>query len=66
MRGRIMSVYALVSGGVAPIGSLYAGYITKSFGADTGFVISGIIGGAAVGIIGFIFIMKNKRASIAS
>lgn len=59
MRGRIMGFYALVSGGVAPFGSLYAGYVAGNFGADFGFIISGAIGIIAVGTTA-IFFIKNK------
>jgi MFS family permease len=44
MRGRIMSVYSLVFGGLVPIGSLYAGAVAKILGPENTFIISGIIG----------------------
>jgi MFS family permease len=47
IRGRVMSVYAFVFGGVTPIGSLLAGNITEYAGAPTYMFISGIIGIAA-------------------
>lgn len=42
-RGRVMSVYSLVFGGVTPIGSLYAGTLSQTFGSHITFIISGII-----------------------
>ncbi len=43
-RGRVMSLYTLVFGGLIPIGNLYAGTITNHFGARIGFfACSGII-----------------------
>ena len=44
MRGRIMSVYSLVVGGTAPIGSLYSGIMCENFGVSTTFVVNGIVG----------------------
>ncbi|OGO78655.1 MAG: hypothetical protein A2Y23_00690 [Clostridiales bacterium GWB2_37_7] len=44
LRGRIMSVYSLVVGGTAPIGSLYSGIMTEKFGVSTTFVVNGILG----------------------
>ncbi|WP_434655085.1 MFS transporter [Thermoanaerobacterium thermosaccharolyticum] len=43
-RGRVMSVYSLVFGGVTPIGALYAGSLAEKLGAHITFIISGIIG----------------------
>ncbi|SHF39465.1 Predicted arabinose efflux permease, MFS family [Caloramator proteoclasticus DSM 10124] len=58
MRGRIMSVYSLVFGGLTPLGSIYAGTLAKYFGANNVFIISGIIG-----FIGF-FILFTRRRSL--
>ena len=44
MRGRIMSVYALVMGGAVPIGSMYSGTMAESFGVGFTFKISGMAG----------------------
>jgi len=44
MRGRIMSAYALTTGGMVPLGSLYAGYTAQRFGSSFAFRLSGIIG----------------------
>jgi MFS family permease len=45
LRGRVMSLYSLVLGGVTPFGSLFAGGIANRFGAGITFVISGLIVG---------------------
>ncbi|MGB9781013.1 MFS transporter [Caldanaerobacter sp.] len=42
-RGRVMSVYSLVFGGVTPIGSLYAGSLAQRFGSHITFIVSGAI-----------------------
>ena len=44
MRGRVMSVYTLVFGGVIPIGSLFAGQVTEYAGASGCMLISRISG----------------------
>lgn len=59
MRGRIMSVYSLVFGGLTPIGSLYAGTIAKYLGANNAFIISGLIG-----LVGFALLFKRRRELI--
>jgi MFS family permease len=56
MRGRIMSAYSLVFGGLVPLGSLYAGFSSKYLGLDWTFRISGIIG-----IAGFLVIYIRRR-----
>ena len=52
MRGRVMSVFSLVFGGMTPIGSLYAGKLTEIAGAPGCMIISGTIG-----ILGTLFIL---------
>ena len=44
MRGRVMSVYTLVFGGVVPIGSFFTGQVTEYFGTPGCMMISGFIG----------------------
>lgn len=44
MRGRVMSVYTLVFGGVIPVGSLFTGQVTEYTGVSGCMVISGILG----------------------
>ncbi|MBL8968172.1 MAG: MFS transporter [Spirochaetaceae bacterium] len=46
-RGRVMSVYSLVFGGVTPVGALYAGAVTDAAGPAACMVLSGSIGFAA-------------------
>ena len=41
-RGRVMSVYSLVSAGLTPLGSLLSGLVAQKYGADTCFMLSGI------------------------
>lgn len=51
MRGRVMSVYSFVMGGVAPFGSLITGQISEVAGAHTSITVCGLIGIAAVLLI---------------
>jgi MFS family permease len=46
-RGRVMSVFSLVFGGVTPIGALYAGTLTDAAGPSIAMLVSGLIGLAA-------------------
>ena len=46
-RGRVMSVYSLVFGGVTPIGALYAGLVSEVAGPAFCMALSGAIGLAA-------------------
>lgn len=41
-RGRVMSVYSLVSAGLTPLGSLLSGLVAQKYGADICFMLSGI------------------------
>ncbi len=43
-RGRVMSIYMLIFGGVTPIGALYCGTIIEHFGIPVYLQVSGIIG----------------------
>lgn len=60
MRGRVMSVYSLVFGGVTPIGSIFAGNISEYTGAHICMIISGIIGIAATTYT--IFMLHKNRS----
>ncbi len=61
MRGRVMSVYALVFGGVTPIGSLYAGKLIEIAGAPGCMIISGIIG--SLGTLFIVYMLKSKQTT---
>lgn len=56
MRGRIMSVYSFVFGGLSPVGSLYAGIAAKYLGSQYTFIISGIIG-----LMAFLLLLKKRK-----
>lgn len=48
MRGRVMSVYSWVFGGMTPLGSVFAGKISEAVGAHLSITICGLIGFLAV------------------
>lgn len=60
MRGRVMSVYSLVFGGVTPIGSLYAGKLIDIAGTGFCMVFSGIIGILSTAVIGGMIVHQHK------
>ena len=59
MRGRVMSVYALVLGGFTPIGSLFSGRIAESVGAQLCLIICGVIGLVVTIIISKLMFRNN-------
>ncbi|AFK85839.1 MULTISPECIES: MFS transporter [Thermoanaerobacterium] len=58
-RGRVMSVYSLVFGGVTPIGAIYAGSLAEKVGAHMTFIISGLIG---IAYILYVVLFKYKKS----
>lgn len=42
-RGRVMSVYTMVFGGVTPIGNLFAGSVSSAWGGRAGFIVSAVV-----------------------
>jgi predicted MFS family arabinose efflux permease len=52
LRGRVMSIYTWVSGGVFPIGAFIVGSISEAWGVSTAFLFNGTLGLAAVGALG--------------
>ena len=44
LRGRMMSLYTLVWGGVFPIGAFCVGAISEAWGVSTAFFVQGIVG----------------------
>lgn len=59
MRGRVMSVFMLVFGGMIPIGSLFTGQITELTGVRGCMIISGFIGVSAA--VWSVFAMRRKH-----
>ncbi len=59
LRGRVMSVYAIVFLGVTPIGSLFSGSLAHFWGAPATIAI-----GAAIGVLGLIAMMIRERLQL--
>jgi MFS family permease len=59
-RGRVMSIYTLVFGGLTPVGNLYAGGITDRFGPRVGFAACGII---TILLYSLLFVRRKKERS---
>ncbi|MDI3297974.1 MAG: MFS transporter [Bacillota bacterium] len=48
LRGRVMSLYVMVLNGVAPLGSLFVGWLAQRWNAGAGFLVGGAVSLAAV------------------
>ena len=51
IRGRVMSVFILLFSGMMPVGSIFSGLTTKYLGVQAGFLVSGVIGLAALALV---------------
>lgn len=64
-RGRVMSVYSLVFAGASPIGNMFAGITSDMFGANTSFLLSGVLTIVLIALLRLFFklriIQKNEN-----
>jgi len=60
MRGRVMSVFMLVYGGMIPIGSFFTGHVTELLGIRGCIIVSGIIG--VIAVIWSVFAMRRTHS----
>jgi MFS family permease len=44
LRGRVMSLYILLSGGVFPIGAFWVGFVSEHWGVSRAFLVNGVLG----------------------
>jgi len=51
LRGRVMSLYTLVSGGVFPIGAFWVGAVSEARGVSIAFLVNGLVGLAGLGAL---------------
>lgn len=51
LRGRVMSLYSLLSGGIFPLGAIWVGFVSEHWGISRAFLVNGAIGLAAVGAL---------------
>jgi MFS family permease len=62
-RGRVMSVYTMVFGGVTPIGNLFAGAVSDKWGGRAGFIICAVTVIVFVGVIRY-FMREKKEVPV--
>jgi MFS family permease len=62
MRGRVMSVFSFVFGGLTPLGSLYAGKAIELIGIDMTLVVSGSLG-IVFTVIAIVLYSKKAKLS---
>ena len=48
LRGRVMSLYTLLSGGIFPLGAFWVGFVSEHWGVSRAFLINGAVGLVAV------------------
>jgi MFS family permease len=54
LRGRMMSLYAMVFAGVTPIGALWFGWVSEAFGVPAALLTGGAVGlGAVLALVGW-------------
>jgi MFS family permease len=51
LRGRIMSLYTLVSGGIFPVSAFFVGAVSEAAGVSRAFAVNGALGLAALGVL---------------
>ena len=61
LRGRMMSLYTLVWGGVFPIGAFCVGAISEAWGVSTAFFVQGTVGLTGLAALGFWW-RRGRRA----
>jgi MFS family permease len=44
LRGRVMSLYTLVSAGMFPLGALFVGFVSQSWSVSAAFAVNGTLG----------------------
>jgi predicted MFS family arabinose efflux permease len=44
LRGRVMSLYVLLSGGIFPLGAFWVGFVSEHWGVSRAFLVNGAIG----------------------
>lgn len=63
-RGRVMSVYSLVFAGASPIGNMFAGLTSDRFGANTAFLLSGVLAIVLIFLLRLLFKLSLIRRQI--
>jgi MFS family permease len=51
LRGRIMSLYTLLSGGIFPVSALFVGAVSEAAGVSRAFAVNGLLGLGALALL---------------
>jgi MFS family permease len=51
LRGRVLSLYTLLSGGIFPLGALFVGAVAQGWGVSAAFAVNGTLGLVALGAL---------------
>jgi hypothetical protein len=66
LRGRVMSLYTVLSGGVFPLGAFFVGTLSQSWGVSTAFAVNGALGLTAVAGLVWLHGGRPRRLAQAS
>lgn len=66
LRGRVMGFYSFVALGMAPFGSLQAGWVSEHFGVRTSFAVGGAICVLAVALVVWRFEQERQGETVAA
>lgn len=59
LRGRVMSLYSLLSGGIFPFGAFWVGFVSEHWGVERAFLVNGTLGLLAVAVL---WLWRRARA----
>jgi predicted MFS family arabinose efflux permease len=62
LRGRVMSLYTLLSGGMFPIGAFVVGALSERWGVSRAFAVNGALGLAALGVTVTLRRIQQRRS----
>ena len=63
MRGRVMGIWALVFGGMLPVGGLESGLLSQAVGVPCAVAIGGLVC-AGAGVVTWLFVRRNPPATV--
>jgi predicted MFS family arabinose efflux permease len=61
LRGRVMSLYTLLSGGIFPLGAFWVGFVSEHWGVSRAFLINGAVGIVAVTALSLWWRLRTPR-----
>jgi MFS family permease len=66
LRGRVMSLYAFVFAGIAPVGSLLMGSLAQGFGVSATYAVAGGLGLCCVSALAWAWAVRVRRPALAA